>query len=163
MHMMQKKTRTPKRKNRVRKSQDLTTACERETDETCLGGGRNWKTFWTSQDVEDLRELSESMNEGLPHHQRKNTQKLREEHGEIAVISLPRQPLLTQLFGSRHASLSGTGREKGKTRPKGGSVHQKKLLTRCFNCKPFFGQCLVIRFIWQKTNTMRRHILRVVI
>ena len=39
-----------------------------------------------------------------------------------------------EAFGSRHASLSGTGRGKGKTRPKVGSVDQKKFVTRCFDC-----------------------------
>ena len=33
--------------------------------------------------------------------------------------------------------MSGTGLGKGKTRPKGGSVHQKNLVTRCFDCNRF--------------------------
>ena len=37
-------------------------------------------------------------------------------------------------FGSRQSSVSGSGRGKGKTRPKGGSVQQKKLVNRCFDC-----------------------------
>ena len=40
-------------------------------------------------------------------------------------------------FGSRHASLSGNARGKGRTRPKGGSAHQKKLVIRCFDCNRF--------------------------
>ena len=40
-------------------------------------------------------------------------------------------------FGSRHESLSGDGRGKGKTKPKSGSVHQKKLVTRRFDCNRF--------------------------
>ena len=40
-------------------------------------------------------------------------------------------------FGSRHASLSGSGRGKGKTRPKRGSAHQRKLVTRYFDCNRF--------------------------
>ena len=47
------------------------------------------------QDVEDLRELSESMYEGLATIRETHT-KLREKRG-IAVTSLLRQPLLTQL------------------------------------------------------------------
>ena len=37
-------------------------------------------------------------------------------------------------FGSRQSSLSGSGRGKRKTRRRGGSVLQKKLVTRCFYC-----------------------------
>ena len=40
-------------------------------------------------------------------------------------------------FGSRQSSLSGSGLGKRKTRPKGGSVQQKKLVTRCFHCNRF--------------------------
>ena len=35
------------------------------------------------------------------------------------------------------SQVSANGRGKGKTRPKGGSVHQKKLVTRCFDCNRF--------------------------
>ena len=45
------------------------------------------------------------------------------------VASLLRQPLLTQ----RSVRNSLCERGKGKTRPKGGSVHQNKFVTRCFN------------------------------
>ena len=114
---------------------DLTTACERETDELA-SVVEELEDILDVQDVEDLRELSESMNEGLPTIKEKHA-KLRENTGNRGY-----QPSSSAsshaAFGSRHASLSGTGREKGKTRPKGGSVHQKKLLTRCFNCNLFW-------------------------
>ena len=42
-----------------------------------------------------------------------------------------------EAFGSRQSSMSGTGRGKGKQDFKGGSVHQKKLVTRCFDCNRF--------------------------
>ena len=83
------------------------------------------------QDVEDLRELSESMYEGLATI-RETHAKLREKR-RIAVISLPPSSYHAA-FGSRQSPLSGSGRGKGKTRPKEGSVQQKKLVTRCFDC-----------------------------
>ena len=40
-------------------------------------------------------------------------------------------------FGSRHSVLRGSGRGKEKTRPQGGSVQQKKLVTRRYDCNRF--------------------------
>ena len=79
------------------------------------------------QDVEDLRELSESMSEGLA--------TITETHAQLREKTRNRgyQPSSSAsshaAFG-KHAPLSGTGRGKGKTGPEGESVHQKKLVTR---------------------------------
>ena len=87
------------------------------------------------QDVEDLRELSESMCEGLA--------TIRETHAVLRERTRNRgyQPSSSAsshaAFCSRQSPVSGSGRGKGKTRPKGGSVHQKKLVTRCFDCNRF--------------------------
>ena len=67
------------------------------------------------------------MYEGLETTIKETHAKLRGKRG-IAVTSLPRQLPLTQL-SVRDMHELGTGRGKGKTRPKGGSVHQKKLET----------------------------------
>ena len=40
-------------------------------------------------------------------------------------------------FGLEDIRFRGNGRGKGKTRPKGGSVHQKKVVSRCFDCNRF--------------------------
>ena len=76
-------------------------------------------------DVEDVQEFSESVYEG-PATIKETHAKLREKTRSSHAA-----------FGSRHAYLSGTGGGKGKTRPKGGSVHQKKLATRRFDCNRF--------------------------
>ena len=84
------------------------------------------------QDVKDLRELSESMYEGLA--------TIRETHAKLRKKTRNRgyHPSSSAsshaAFGSRQSSLSGSGRGKGKQRPKGGSVQQKKLVTRCCDC-----------------------------
>ena len=84
------------------------------------------------QDVEDLRELSEAMYEGLATI-RGTLAKLREK-----TTNRGYQPSSSAsshaAFGTRQSSLSGSGRGKGKTRPKGGSVQLKTLVTRCFDC-----------------------------
>ena len=79
------------------------------------------------QDVEDLREVSESMYEGLA--------TIRETHAKPRETrNRGYQPSSSAsaraAFASRHASLSGTGRWKGKKRPKEGSVYQKKFVIR---------------------------------
>ena len=87
------------------------------------------------QDVEDLRELSEPMYEGLA--------TIRETHTKLREKTRNRgwQPSSSAsshaACGSRQSSLSGGGRGKGKTRPEGGSVQQKKLVTRCGDCNRF--------------------------
>ena len=87
------------------------------------------------QDLEDLGEPSESMYEGL--------ENIKETRAKLRDKTRNRgyQPSSSSsshaAFGSRHASLSGTGRGKGTTRPKGLSAHQKKLVTRCFDCNRF--------------------------
>ena len=68
---------------------DLTTAFEREMDELASVVEELEDTL----DVEDLRERSESMNEETP---QRDTRKVERKRG-IAVASLPRPPLLTQL------------------------------------------------------------------
>ena len=86
------------------------------------------------QDVEVLRELSESMYEGLA--------TTRETHAKLREKTRNRgyQPSSSAsshtAFGSRRSSLSGSGRGKKKTRTKGGSV-QQKLVIRCFDCNRF--------------------------
>ena len=86
--------------------------------------------------------------------------KLRRKRG-IAVMSLPRLPSLslTQLSES---SLSGSGSGKGETRPKGGCVQQKKLVTRCFDCNRF-GHWSGDPICPAKDEQMRRHMSRVVL
>ena len=84
--------------------------------------------------MEDLRELSESIYEGLAI--------IRETHAKLReTTNRGYQPSSSAsshaAFGSRHASLSGTGRGKEKTRPKGGAVNQKKLVTRRFDRNRF--------------------------
>ena len=46
----------------------------------------------------------------------------------IVVTSFPRQPPVTR------ASFSSGAGGKGKTKPRGRSVNQKKFVTRCFHC-----------------------------
>ena len=87
------------------------------------------------QDAEDLRELSVSMYEGLA--------TIKETHAKLREKTRnrgyqPSSPASSHAaFGSRHAFLSGAGRGKSKMRPKGVSVHHKKLVTRCFDCERF--------------------------
>ena len=113
---------------------DLTAAFEREMDELASVVEELEDTL-DVQDVEDLRELSDSMYEGLA--------TIKETHAKLREKTRNRgyQPSSSAsshaAFGSRHASLSGTGRGKSKMRPKGGSVQQKKLVTRCFDCNRF--------------------------
>ena len=112
----------------------LTAAFEREMDELASVVEELEDTL-DVQDVEDLRELSESMYEGLA--------TIKETHAKLREKTSNRgyQPSSSAsshpAFGSRHASLSGTSRGKSKMRPKGGSVHQMKLVTRCFDCNRF--------------------------
>ena len=103
---------------------DLTTAFEREMDELASVVEELEDTLGV-QDVEDLREFSRSVYEGPA--------TIKETHAKLKKKTRSSHAA----FFSRHASLSGTGRGKGKTRPKGGSVHQKKLVTRCFDCIRF--------------------------
>ena len=113
---------------------DLTAAFEREMDELASVVEELEDTL-DVRDVEDLRELSESMHEGLA--------TIRDTHAKLREKMRNRsyQPSSSAsshaAFGSRQSSLSGGGRGKGKTRPKGGSVQQEKLVTRCFDCKRF--------------------------
>ena len=106
---------------------DLKAAFEREMEELASVVEELEDTL-NVQDVEDLRELSESMYEGLA--------SIRETHAKLREKTRNRgyQPssfsYSRAAFGSRHASLSGTGRGTEKTRPKRGSVHEKKLVTR---------------------------------
>ena len=86
------------------------------------------------QDVEDLRELSKSMYEGLA------TIRETRNRGDWPSSSASSRAA----FGSRQSSMSGTGRGKGKTRLEGGSVHQKKLVSHCFDCNRFLDTGLVI-------------------
>ena len=97
---------------------DLTAAFEREMDELASVVEELEDTL-DVQGVKDLRELSESMYEGL------------------ATIQVGGENEESRLPASRQSSMSSTGRGKGKTRPEGGSVHQKKLVTRCFECNRF--------------------------
>ena len=96
---------------------DLTTAFEREIDELASVVEELEDTLGV-QDVEDLRELSESMYEGLA--------TIKETHARLREKTRNRgyQPSSSAsshaVFGSQHASLSGTGRGRGKTRPKRG-------------------------------------------
>ena len=109
---------------------DMTTTFEREMDDL-VSVVEELEDTLVVQDVENLRELSESMYEGLA--------TIKETHAKLRAKTRNRcyQPSSSAsshaAFGSRHASLSGTGRGQGKTRHKGGSVHQKKLVTRCFD------------------------------
>ena len=86
-------------------------------------------------DVQDVEDLRASMYEGLA--------TIKETHAKLREQTRNRgyQPFSSAsshtAFGSRHASLSGTGRGKSKMRPKGGSFHRKKLVTRCFDCNRF--------------------------
>ena len=92
---------------------DLTAAFEREMDELASVVEELEDTL-DVEDVEDLRELSESMHEGLA--------TIRETHAKVRERNRGYQPSSSAsshaIFGSRHASLSGTGPGKGKTRPK---------------------------------------------
>ena len=92
-HMMQKKTRTPKRKSRAKKESDLTTAFEREMDELASVVEELEDTLGV-QDVEDLREFSESVYE-RPATIKETHAKLREKTRSSHAA-----------FGSRHTSLS---------------------------------------------------------
>ena len=80
---------------------------------------KNWKTRLDVQDVEDLREISESMYEGLA--------TIRETHAKLREKTRNRgyQPSSSAsslaAFGSRQSSMSGSGRGKGKTRPNSSS------------------------------------------
>ena len=107
---------------------DSTGAFEREMVEELEGTS-------DGQDVEDLRELAESMYEGLA--------TIRETHAMLREKTRNRgyQPSSS----ASQSSLSGNGRGKVRTRPKGGSVQQKKLVTRCFDCT-VLDTGLVIRF-----------------
>ena len=113
---------------------DITTAFEREMDELASVVDELEGTL-DVKDVEDLRELSESMYEGLA--------TIRETHPRLRERPRNRghQPSSSAsshaTFGSRASSPSGTGRGKEKTRLKGGSANQKKLVTRCIDCNRF--------------------------
>ena len=113
---------------------DLTAAFEREMDEL-VSVVEELEDTLDVQNVNRRRELSESMYEGLASI-RETHAKLREKTGNRGY-----QPSSSAssyaAFGSRHASLSGTGHGKGKIRPEGGSVHHKKLVTHCFDCNRF--------------------------
>ena len=91
-----------------------------------------------AQDVEDLRELSESMCEGLA--------TIRETYAKLRENTRNRgyQPSSSAsshaAFGSRQSSLSG-GRGKGKMSPKGGSVQHDVLIATVLDTG------LVIRFV----------------
>ena len=109
---------------------DLTAAFEREMDELATVVEEPEDTLKV-QDLEDLRELSESMHEGLA--------TICETHkNEVENEASRYQPSSSAsshaAFNSRQSSLRGSGRGKGKTRPEGGSVQQRKLATRCFDC-----------------------------
>ena len=87
----------------------MTTAFKREMDELASVVEELEDTLGV-QDVEDLREFSGSVYEGpatIKETHAKLREKIRSSHAA---------------FGSPHAPLSGNGRGKGKTRPKGGSV-----------------------------------------
>ena len=114
---------------------DLTAPFEREMDEL-VSVVEELEDTLDVQDVEDLRELSESMYEGLATI-RETHAKLREKTRNRGYQSSSSASSHAD-FGLRHASLSSIGRGKCKTRPKGGSVHQKKLVTRCFDCNRFW-------------------------
>ena len=113
---------------------DLTAAFEREMDEL-VSVVEELEDTLDVQDVNRRRELSEPMYEGLA--------RIRQTHAKLREKTRNRgyQPSSSAsshaAFGSRHASLTGTGRGKGKIRPEGGSVHHKKLVTRCFDCNRF--------------------------
>ena len=112
---------------------DLTAAFEREMDEL-VSVPEELDDTLDVQYVEDIRELAESMYKGLA--------TIREAHGKLREKTRSRryQPSSAsshEAFGSRQSSMSGTGRGKGKQDFKGGSVHQKKLVTRCFDCNRF--------------------------
>ena len=68
-----------------------------------------------------------------------------------------------ETFDSRQSSLSCSGRGKGKTRPQGGSVQQKKVVTLFFLTATVSDTGPVIRSVRRKTNMMRRHMARVVL
>ena len=108
---------------------DLTAAFEREMDELASVVEELEDTL-DVQDVEDLRELSESMYEKETHAMLREKTRNRGHQPSSSASS-------HAAFGSRHASLSGTSRGKSKMRQKGGSVHQKKLVTRCFDSNRF--------------------------
>ena len=99
---------------------DLTAAVEREMDEL-VSVVEELEDTLDAQDVEDLRELSQSpcTTDSSP---------FRETHAKLRDKTRNRgyQPSSSAssraAFGSRQSSLSGGGRGKGKTRPKGGSV-----------------------------------------
>ena len=95
---------------------ELTAAFEREMDELASVVEELEDTL-DVQDVEDLREVSGSMYEGLA--------TIRERHAPLTQLSV----------GSRQSSVSGIGRGKGKTKPK--SVQLEKLITHCFDCNRF--------------------------
>ena len=129
----------------------LTAAFESEMDELASVVEELEDTL----DVEDLREHSRVHVRGTRHQQR-DTRKTERKESRLPAFFIS----LFSAFGSRHASLSGTGRGKGKTRPKGGSVHQKKFVTRRFD-RNRFGHWSGDPICPRKANTMRRHILRV--
>ena len=113
------------------------------------------------QDVEDLRKLSEFMYEGQA--------TIREKHARLMEKARNRgyQPSSSAsshaTFGSRQSSSSGTGHGKGGKR----DLKEGPLISRSSEhvalTATVLDTGLVIRFVRQKTNTMRRRTLRVVL
>ena len=106
-----------------------------------------WKTFWSSITWTICENYDNPFMEGL----------CPVKHRGIVVTSFLRQPPVTWT-----SFLSGVG-GKGKTKPRGRSVNQKKLVIRCFHCnfsghlsgQPYFVSSRT------RTNMMIRHTLRV--
>ena len=101
---------------------DLTVAFESEMD-ALASVVEELEDTLVVQDVQDLRELSESMHEGLA--------TIRETHAKLREKTRNGgyQPSLSAsshaAFGSRKSSFSGSGRGKGKTRPFGGLYNRR--------------------------------------
>ena len=107
---------------------DLTAAIEREMDQLASVVEVLEDTM-DVLNVEDLRELSESMYERLA--------TIKETYAKLREKTRNRGYQPSSSTSSHAAFGSRRARGKSKMRPRGGSVHQKKLVTRCFDCNCF--------------------------
>ena len=115
---------------------DLTAAFEREMDELASVVEELEDTS-DVQNVQDLRELSESIYEGLATiketHAKLTENKYEESRTPAFLVCLfSRSFRLTTCILERHWL-----RERTRRRPRGGSVHQKKLVTSLLRLQPF--------------------------
>ena len=127
VHVTYRKIQTPRRKSRVKKKQ----AQRRPSNVKWMTWPRWWKNWKTN-----LADRTWKICESFQRQCTKDSPHLREKTRNCGY-----QPSSSAsshaAFGSRQSSLSSSGRGKVKTRPKGGSVQQKKLVTRCFDCNRF--------------------------